>query len=39
MNQNTASKEKPEPLTTASSVVVTLNRVSGSWLIAKLDPL
>lgn len=39
MNQNTASKEKPEPLTTASSVVVTLNKVNGSWLIAKLDPL
>jgi Mce-associated membrane protein len=39
MNQNTSSKEKPEPLTTASSVVVTLNKVNGSWLIAKLDPL
>jgi Mce-associated membrane protein len=39
MNQNTASKEKPEPLTTTSSVVVTLNKVNGSWLIAKLDPL
>lgn len=39
MNQNTASKEKPEPLTTASSVVVTLRKVNGSWLIAKLDPL
>lgn len=39
MNQNTASKEKPEPLTTAASVVVTLTKVNGSWLIAKLDPL
>jgi Mce-associated membrane protein len=39
MNQSTASKDKPEPLTTASSVVVTLNKVKGSWLIAKLDPL
>jgi Mce-associated membrane protein len=39
MNQNTASKEKPEPLTTASSVVVTLTKVNGSWLISKLDPL
>jgi Mce-associated membrane protein len=39
MNQNTASKEKPQPLTTASSVVVTLNKVNGSWLIAKLEPL
>ena len=39
VNQNTASKEKPEPLTTASSVLVTLTKVKGSWLIAKLDPL
>ena len=39
MNQNTASKEKPEPLTTASSVLVTLTKVNGSWLISKLDPL
>jgi Mce-associated membrane protein len=39
LNQNTASKQKPEPLITASSVSVTLARVNGSWLIAKLDPL
>jgi Mce-associated membrane protein len=39
INQNTASKKKPEPLTTTSSVVVTLTKVNGSWLIAKLDPL
>jgi len=39
INQNTASKEKPEPLTTASSVLVTLTKVNQSWLIAKLDPL
>jgi Mce-associated membrane protein len=39
INQNTASKGKPEPLTTASSVLVTLTKVNGSWLIAKLDPL
>ncbi len=39
LNQNTASKEKPEPLMTASSVLVTLKKVNGSWLIAKLDPL
>ena len=39
VNQNTASKKKPEPLTTASSVLVTLTKVNGSWLIAKLDPL
>lgn len=39
LNQNTASKEKPQPLTTASSVLVTLTKLNGSWLIAKLDPL
>lgn len=39
MNQITESKEKPEPLTTASSVLVTLTKVEGSWLISKLDPL
>src|ERR1700744_2774083 len=39
MNQMTASKEKPEPLTTTSSVQITLTKVDGSWLITKLDPL
>jgi Mce-associated membrane protein len=39
LNQTTVGKEKPEPLITASSVSVTLAKVNGSWLIAKLDPL
>jgi Mce-associated membrane protein len=39
INQDTASKEKPEPLTTASSVLVTMAKVEGSWLISKLYPL
>jgi Mce-associated membrane protein len=39
LNQSTVSKEKPEPLITASSVSVTLAKVNGSWLITKLDPL
>lgn len=39
INQTAASKKKPEPLTTASSVLVNLTKVKGSWLIAKLDPL
>ncbi|ORW05462.1 hypothetical protein [Mycobacterium kyorinense] len=39
IDQNTASKEKPEPLITKSSVVVTLTKVNGSWLIAKFDPV
>lgn len=38
LNETTASKEKPEPLTTPSSVRVTLTKVNGSWLISKLDP-
>jgi Mce-associated membrane protein len=39
LNQTTVGKDKPEPLITASSVSVTLAKVHGSWLIAKLDPL
>jgi Mce-associated membrane protein len=39
LNQTTVGKEKREPLITASSVSVTLAKVNGSWLIAKLDPL
>jgi Mce-associated membrane protein len=39
IDQNTANKEKPEPLITKSSVLVTLTKVNGSWLIAKFDPV
>lgn len=39
LDQTTASKKTPEPLKTASSVLVTLTKVKGSWLIAKLDPV
>lgn len=39
LNQTATSKDKPEPLITPSSVRVTLTKVSGSWLISKLDPL
>jgi Mce-associated membrane protein len=38
LNETTASKEKPEPLTTPTSVRITLTKVNGSWLISKLDP-
>jgi Mce-associated membrane protein len=38
LNETTASKEKSEPLTTPSSVRITLTKVNGSWLISKLDP-
>lgn len=39
VNQKTVGKDKPEPLTTASSVLVTLTKVKGSWLIEKFDPV
>jgi Mce-associated membrane protein len=35
--QTTASKEKPEPVKSGSSVRVTLAKVKGSWLIANFD--
>ncbi|ORB14834.1 twin-arginine translocation pathway signal [Mycobacterium noviomagense] len=37
IDQKTASKEKPEPVKSGSSVRVTLTKVKGSWLIAKFD--
>jgi Mce-associated membrane protein len=39
VDQTTASKQKPEPVQAVSSVVVTLTKVNGSWLIAKFDPV
>lgn len=39
VDQTTASKQKPEPVMTASSVLVTLTKVNGAWLIAKFDPV
>jgi Mce-associated membrane protein len=39
VDQTTASKQKPEPVRTDSSVQVTLKKVNGSWLIAKFDPV
>jgi Mce-associated membrane protein len=38
LNETTSSKDKPQPLTTPSSVRITLTKVDGSWLISKLDP-
>jgi Mce-associated membrane protein len=38
LNETTMSKDKPQPLTTPSSVRVTLTKGTGSWLISKLDP-
>jgi Mce-associated membrane protein len=38
LNETTTSNDKREPLTTPSSVRITLKKVNGSWLISKLDP-
>jgi Mce-associated membrane protein len=39
VDQTTASTQKPEPVKADSSVVVTLRKVNGSWLIANFDPV
>ena len=38
LNETTTGKDKAEPLTTPSSVRITLTKVNGAWLISKLDP-
>lgn len=38
VDQTTASVQKKDPEKTRSSVLVTLTKVNGSWLIAKFDP-
>jgi Mce-associated membrane protein len=39
VNQVTTSKERPDPSAAASSVLVSLTKVQGSWLINKFDPV
>jgi len=39
VDQSTTSKDNPDPSVTASSVLVSLTRVHGSWLITKFDPV
>ena len=39
LNETTTGKDKPQPLTTPSSVRITLTKVNSSWLISKLDPV
>jgi Mce-associated membrane protein len=39
LKQKTASKEKPQPVVTSSSVRVTLKKVNNSWLIEKFESL
>lgn len=37
INQSATSTDRPEPALTSGSVLVTLSKVNGSWLISKLD--
>lgn len=39
LDQTTTSKDAPEPVQTASSVMVSLSKVHGAWLISAFDPL
>ncbi|WP_249266831.1 twin-arginine translocation pathway signal [Mycobacterium colombiense] len=39
LDQTTTSKDAPEPVQTASSVMVSLTKVHGAWLISAFDPL
>jgi Mce-associated membrane protein len=39
VNQSTTSKDKPDPSMAASSVLVSMTRVNGTWLITKFDPV
>lgn len=39
VDQSTTSKDKPDPAMTASSVLVRMARINGTWLITKFDPV
>lgn len=39
VDQSTTSKDRPDPSMAASSVLVTMTRVDGKWLIIKFDPV
>jgi Mce-associated membrane protein len=39
VNQVTTSKERPDPAMASSSVLVSLTKVNGDWLITKFDPV
>jgi Mce-associated membrane protein len=39
VDQSTTSKDSPDPSMAASSVLVTLSKVHGKWLITKFDPV
>jgi len=39
VDQSTTSKDRPDPSMSASSVLVSMTKVNGSWLITKFDPV
>jgi Mce-associated membrane protein len=39
VDQSTTSKDNPDPTMASSSVLVSLTRVNGAWLITKFDPV
>ena len=39
VDQSTTSKDRPDPSESASSVLVSMTRVNGNWLITKFDPV
>src|SRR5246127_4425115 len=39
VDQSTTSKDRPDPSMSASSVLVSMTRVNGNWLITKFDPI
>lgn len=39
IDQTTTTKDNPKPLTALSSVLVTMNRINGNWLITKFNPV
>jgi Mce-associated membrane protein len=39
VDQSTTSKDRPDPSESASSVLVSMTRVNGNWLITKFDPI
>jgi Mce-associated membrane protein len=39
VDQSTTSKDRPDPSESASSVLVSVTRVNGNWLITKFDPI
>ena len=39
VNQTTQSKDRPEPTMTSSSVLATMTKANGKWLISSFNPI